>query len=346
MKVLIQNTRIAAIGILSIVILTWMTSAALAHHGGVSAAFGPGTPVETSSPLTLKKGSFLLYEKVELVPFKKFAFAEPENVDRFTFSNTLIGYGIKDYLTLYVLFPYSIKEQDTLGRSSGLGDPEIFLHYGFKYGAREGFKGWYSFNEDDVAGKEYTQKDWKFGLHASMTVPFGKISNKDDNGATFPMGMQPGFAVPSYGFTAIVSKMIAPHWTFNMDTAFRTFSLAPGVDGGKPGNEWRVNGAMTYEIFENEDKDNGAFLSRVDLVGEANFLNLQKDLDSERIPNGATGGSMLYLSPGLRLTFYDRASLGLLFKKAIWKDLNNEDQQQGAEGLEKYRAVATFSLSY
>lgn len=279
---------------------------------------------------------------MELVPFKKFAIAEPNNVDRFTFSNTLIGYGLRDYLTLYVLFPFAIKEQDGLGKSSGMGDPEIFLHYGFKYGAREGFKGWYPFNQDDVAGEEYTQTDWKFGLHASTTIPFGKISNRDNNGDTFPMGMQPGFAGPSYNFTAIVSRMIAPHLTFNIDTALRAFTLAPGVNGGKPGNEWRVNGAMTYEVLEGKD----TFLSRVDLIGEANFLNLKKDMDSERIPNDATGGSMLYLSPGLRLTFYNKASLGLLFKKAIWKDLNNEDQQQGAEGLEKYRAVATFSLSY
>ncbi len=263
-------------------------------------------------------------------------------VDRFTFTNTLIGYGLRDYLTLYVLFPFGIKEQDTLGKSSGMGDPEIFLHYGFKYGAREGFKGWYPFNEDDVAGKEYTQADWKFGLHASMTIPFGDIGNKDNNGSTFPMGMQPGFAVPSYNFTAIMSKMITSHLTFNMDTAFRAFALAPGADGGKPGNEWRVNGALTYEVFEDKD----TFLSRVDLVGEANFLNLQKDLDSERIQDDATGGSMLYLSPGLRLTLYDRASLGVLIKFPTVKNLNNEDQQQGAEGLEKYRAVATFSLSF
>lgn len=342
MKTLVESTRITTVSILSIVVLAWMTSTASAHHGGVSAAFGPGTPIETSSPLTLKKGSFLLYERIELVPFKKLAFAEPENVDRFTFTNTLIGYGLRDYLTLYVLFPFGIKEQDTLGKSSGMGDPEIFLHYGFKYGAREGFKGWYPFNEDDVAGKEYTQADWKFGLHASMTIPFGDIGNKDNNGSTFPMGMQPGFAVPSYNFTAIMSKMITSHLTFNMDTAFRAFALAPGADGGKPGNEWRVNGALTYEVFEDKD----TFLSRVDLVGEANFLNLQKDLDSERIQDDATGGSMLYLSPGLRLTLYDRASLGVLIKFPTVKNLNNEDQQQGAEGLEKYRAVATFSLSF
>ena len=109
-----------------ILILTSMNSKALAHHGGVSAAFGPGAPVETSSPMTLKKGGFLVYEKVEVVPFEKFAFAGPTNIDRFTFTNTLFGYGLRNDLTLYVSLPYTIKEQDTLGKSS-FNIPSVFI---------------------------------------------------------------------------------------------------------------------------------------------------------------------------------------------------------------------------
>lgn len=56
-----------------------------AHHGGVSTAFGPGAPIETASPLTLGKGRFLLYERMEYVPFRKRNNHEPENVDTFTF---------------------------------------------------------------------------------------------------------------------------------------------------------------------------------------------------------------------------------------------------------------------
>ncbi|KHE93085.1 MAG: hypothetical protein SCABRO_01162 [Candidatus Scalindua brodae] len=56
-----------------------------AHHGGVSTAFGPGAPIETASPMTLGKGRFLLYERMEYVPFRNRDNAEPENVDTFTF---------------------------------------------------------------------------------------------------------------------------------------------------------------------------------------------------------------------------------------------------------------------
>jgi hypothetical protein len=39
-------------------------------------------------------------------------------------------------------------------------------------------------------------------------------------------------------------------------------------------------------------------------------------------------------------------SLGLALKKPVWTDLNEESQQQGAEGKEKYRFIATFSALF
>ena len=327
-------------------------SSALAHHGGVSAAFGPGAPVETSSPLTLPKGKFLLFERVEVSPFKKFGDARDDGGnDTFTFTNTLFGYGIKDSLSAFVSLPYARKklldDKTTAGvdesmTSQGFGDINVILQYGFKHGSRDGFKGWYSFNADDTAGKEYTLPEWKFGLSASMTLPSGKIHNKDRTGAVLPVGSQTGFAVPSVNLTGIVSKMIAPHWTWSADAQFRTFAFNGGSGGGKPGNESRINNAIMYEAIENK----GKFLSRLDLILEANFLNLRKDMDENRLQINNTGGSLLYLSPGVRITFYDRTSLGLLYKEVVAKDLNNESQQQGGEGLEDYRFIVTLSTSF
>lgn len=197
---------------------------AQAHHGGVSAAFGPGAPVETSSPLTLPKGQFLLYERVELAPFKTFGDERDEGGnDKFTFTNTLFGYGITDAVSAYVSVPYAKKEFLDGDQSTGFGDINLILQYGFKYGSRDGYKGWYSFDADDTAGKDFTLPEWKFGLSFGMTLPSGKIHNRAQNcpneevteevDCVFGVGEQTGFAVPSYNFTAIASKMFAPHWT-------------------------------------------------------------------------------------------------------------------------------------
>lgn len=328
-------------------------TSAQAHHGGVSAAFGPGAPVETSSPMTLPKGKFLLYERIEVAPFKTFGDERDEGGnDKFTFTNTLFGYGITDAVSAYVSLPYAKKEFLDDGSSQGFGDINLILQYGFKYGSRDGYKGWYSFDADDTAGKDFTLPEWKFGLSFSMTLPSGKIHNRASNcvpedpenpvECVLGVGEQTGFAVPSYNLTAIASKMFASHWTWSGDIQFRTFAFNGGSGGGKPGNETRVNNAIMYEAFENQ----GGFLSRVDLMAEANFLDLRSDMDENRIQDLASGGSMMYLSPGLRLTFADKASLGLLYKEIVWKDLNREAEQQGGEGLEKYRFIATFSVSF
>ncbi|MCF6159060.1 MAG: transporter [wastewater metagenome] len=325
--------------ILLVFIFIINANSGFAHHGGVSAAFGPGAPVETASPLALGKGTFLLYEKFEYVPFEHKNHAEPENINTFTFFNTLIGYGLTDALSIYATLPVAIKNQDNLGTSSGLGDLGFIVQYGFKIGERDGIRGLYSFGPEDSYGELYSLDDIKMSLFAGFTVPSGTTSNRDNSGNTFDMGMQPGFGAPSFNFGFAASKMIIPHLTLTGDTSLTVFTEH---NDGKPGNETRFNLAVGYEIFE---KKNG-FLSRLDIIGESNLLHLTKDQDDQREKDDATGGVILYLSPGLRATFGEYISIGALIKFPTWQDLNNESEQQGSEGLEKYRAIITCSVSF
>ncbi len=332
-----------AAGIISLVIV----NPALAHHGGASAAFGPGAPVETTAPQTLPKGMFLLYERYAAAPFKKYDKFKVENggegnVEQFTFFSTMFGYGVNDSLSAYLLLPYAVKEQDNMGTSQGFGDLELLLQYGFKYGDRDGITGWYANGPDETAGKDYTVDDWKFVLLGSFSIPNGTTTNRTENGEVFGLTMQPGFATPSYQFGGAVSKQIFRRTTWTADTSFRAFTQS---NFDKPGNEWRVNNAIGYEIVENP----GGFLSRVDLLTEANYMHLTMD---QTLENGkwdtvvSSGGDILYLSPAVRVTFNGRLSIGLMLKIPAWTDLNNKADQQGAEGLEKYRAVCTVSYSF
>jgi len=316
-----------------------MDTSVYAHHGSVSTAFGPGAPIETASPLALGKGNFLLFERFEYVPFEHKEHAEPENIDTFTFFNTLVGYGFTDALSLYAILPVAIKEQDSLGTSGGLGDLGFVAQYGFKLGERDGIRGLYNFGPEDSYGAPFSIDDLKMSLLAGFTVPTGNISNRDDNGNTFDMGMQPGFGAPSFTFGFAASKMLFPHFTLTGDTSLQTFTQH---DDGKPGNEVRFNVAGGYEIFE---RKNG-FLSRLDIIGESNLLHLTKDQNEDREKEDDTGGTILYLSPGIRATFGKHVSVGVLVKLPTWEDLNNESEQQGAEGLEEYRAIVTCSFSF
>jgi len=328
---------LAAISFISGVIS--MNTAAFAHHGGVSSAFGPGAPIETASPLALGKGNFLIFEKFEYVPFEHKDHAEPENIDTFTFFNTVFGYGVTDALSFYGILPFAGKEQDSLGTSDGFGDLGLLVQYGFKLGERDGIRGLYHFGPEDSYGADYSSDDLKMSVIAGLTVPTGTTSNRDDEGNRFDMGIQPGFAAPSVTLGLAASKMIIPHFTLTGDTSVLTFTE---TNDGKPGNEVRFNVAGGYEIFE---KTNG-FLSRLDIIGESNFLHLTKDMNEESEKENDSGGSILYLSPGLRATFGKHVSVGALIKIPTWKDLNHESEQQGAEGLEDYRVIVTCSISF
>src|SRR3972149_8762578 len=118
---------------------------------------------------------------------------------------------------------------------------------------------------------------------AGLTVPTGTTSNRDDEGNRFDMGMQPGFAAPSFTIGFAASKMIIPHVTLTGDTSILTFTE---TNDGKPGNEVRFNVAGGDEIFE---KTKG-FLSRLDIIGESNFFHFKKDLNEDGGKEKKAGG--------------------------------------------------------
>ncbi|MDR4503739.1 MAG: hypothetical protein MRK01_02975 [Candidatus Scalindua sp.] len=310
-----------------------------AHHGGVSTAFGPGSPIETASPMTLGMRKFLLYERIEYVSFRDRNNAEPENIDNFVFFNTLAGYGLTDALSLYMTLPVVVKEQDSLGRSSGFGDLEFIAQYGFKYGEKDGIRGLYRNGPSDTEGAPYTMDDLKMSFTGSGSLPIGTTSNTDDFGNRFDLGLQPGFGAPSFSFGFSASKLVFPHFTLTTDTSFKTFLK---YRDNKAGNEIRFNLAGGFEVYENQD----SFLSRLDIITEANVLHLTKDQAENNKTDHDSGGTILYLSPGFRMSLGQRMSIGTLIKFPVWQSLNNESAQQGSEGLENYRAVLTFTVSF
>ena len=85
---------------------------------------------------------------------------------------------------------------------------------------------------------------------------------------------------------------------------------------------------------------------RLDGNVELNYLNLSRDRDQDGPDNGS-GGDILYGVLGIRL-YQDNMSVALALKKPVWTHLNEPagSPQQGSEGTEKYRFVATFSAMF
>jgi hypothetical protein len=81
---------------------------------------------------------------------------------------------------------------------------------------------------------------------------------------------------------------------------------------------------------------------RLDGVGELNYLSwagTRRTARARRPPAGKWSTACWACA-----CYKDNMSLALAVKKPLWTDLNEEHDQQGAEGKENYRFIANFSV--
>lgn len=89
---LIRKSCYSALIVISILLsVLIMNTIAFAHHGGVSAAFGPGAPIETTSPLALGKGRFLVFQNLNTYHLNKKTMQNRKTSIAIRFSTPLLG---------------------------------------------------------------------------------------------------------------------------------------------------------------------------------------------------------------------------------------------------------------
>lgn len=317
---------------------------ALAHHGvaslGAAGLEGPGAPVETSSSATLPEGKWLAYLKVDHAQFETGLVAPPEG-DYNQYWMLGLGYGFKPWLSAYVFQPYNIKE-DTAGGldSRGFTDLSLMGVVGFKYD--DGFM-LVPANEslDDLM-------DWHFTVYGGLSLPSGDANHRLADTSIDP-GKSLGFGKSSFSYGVTATRQFSDNATAVFEAGqirFQKYHYDPDPVGGNPtgltvrfGTETRVNAALSYKLLARPETR-----FRLDGNVELNYLKLGRDVE-DGVGATATGGEMVYGVVGARL-YKDHMSLGLALKKPVWTDLNEESQQQGAEGKEKYRFIATFSALF
>lgn len=309
---------------------------AVAHHGvaglGAAGLEGPGAPVEAATSSTLPAGSTLLYLKLDHAKYETYDRdpANPEG-DYANYWMTGVGYGFTPWFSGYAFLPYHSKVDEDGGYDThGWADASLFAQVGFKFDEGLGLN----------PGRESLDdlEDWHFTVFAGVTFPTGEADLRDRAGTIDP-GKSTGFGENSYSAGVTATKMFSQRWTFNAELSGIWFEEHEYADGNRTefGTETRLNTALAYRAHT----DPGRSL-RLDLVGELQYLGLGRDR-SNGMDERATGGDMVYFMPGVRL-YWDRLSIAAGVKAPVWTDLNEEDEQQGAEGKEDYRLV--FSLSY
>jgi hypothetical protein len=179
--------------------------------------------------------------------------------------------------------------------------------------------------------------DWHFSAMAGMTLPTGN-PNKRLQGGIIDPGKSTSFGKPSFSYGLTATRQFTEKSTFVAEAAQTRFQKYTYDDGNsmKFGTETRFNTALAYRLMKHAESR-----FRMDGVGELNYLKLGRDKANGQ-GEAATGGEMVYGVLGVRL-FKDNMSLALAVKKPVWTDLNEEADQQGAEGKEDYRLVVSFS---
>lgn len=181
--------------------------------------------------------------------------------------------------------------------------------------------------------------DWHFTLFTSVSLPTAEDDVRDSNGNIDPT-MSLGFGKPmiTLGFSA--TKMLTDKLTLTTDTSYvKFFENSYGGIKYKFGDEIRVNSAFAYRLFTNYSQK-----LRIDGILELNFLHIDRDKENG-ISQKASGGDILYTIIGGRI-YYKQISTSLGVKLPVWKDLNEENLQQGSEGKEKYHIIFTFSVLF
>ncbi len=317
---------------------------ASAHHGvaslGAAGLEGPGAPVVTSSAAPLPNGSGLLYLKSDYASYDTFTAARDAESDYDIFSMAGVGYGFTSWFSAYAFFPYYVKSVESSVDAPGEGSTH---QQGF---ADIAFTGVLAFKYDDdfmlVPERESLDdlEDWHFSLYAGFSIPTGRANVRDAAGA-IDAGQATGFGAPSFnvGFTS--TKQITDRDTWVGEVSYLQFTENEYDDGStvRFGSELRLNTSWVRKLMTSAEARH-----RLDGVIEANYLHLGRDREDGSGASG-TGGQILYLTPGARL-YKDRFSLALGVMFPVWKDLNEEATQQGAEGLENYRLVSTFSYLF
>jgi hypothetical protein len=322
-----------ALGCLTFVILSAAVSA-WAHHGTATVSAigseGPGAAIDTTSALPLGQKTLFFLLKSEYADFQqRDGFSEQKRYS--TFNTLAIGYGIFPWLSAFVFQPFNIKSQQGVGTNSGLGDTNLMVSLALKWD--RGLK--------LVPEKESLDdlEDWHFGLWTACSLPVGSTEHRDNQEQLYAPDMQTGFKGPSPAVGLSLLKQLSADFTVLGEANFQAFFEQRYAKAGyhyRFGAETRVNAALVYRLWASSR-------SRIDLAPELSMLNLQRDTE-DGVALQASGGTMLYGQLGVRATF-GSFSLAASVKRAIVKGLNEEDEQQGSEGLENIRAALVLGYA-
>jgi hypothetical protein len=299
-----------------------LTPAAFAHHPSGTSSTGSSGPIGTISATTLEQGQSVAGIVFEMVKMDTFSDAQLKDfagkhihahgLDAILAPSLVFAYGLTRDLTLSARLPYiqrlDIREGshshgpagdtvDYRGNSDGIGDLTLMAQYRF-------------FNNQ----ASRTEAALLLGLKA----PTGRTSLRDANGELFGAEFQPGSGSWDGLFGLAVTTRFGA-WSFDANVLYQL--ATQGTQDTDLGDRFQYNVGISYRVIgstlpspmfhggprpksghhhphEEPPAPRGPAL---DLVLELNGeWHAREETAGVREPN--SGGNVVYLSPGLRIS--------------------------------------------
>ena len=318
-------------------------SNAMADHP--SAAFGSETsgPINTMSAVPLANDQWAFGFRTDVIRFNAFSDAELEgfaasgregvhSMDALSSTSIAVGYGVTEDLTLSVRLPYvrrdNIREGEfdlapevhLHGDSSGIGDAVLFGQYRF-----------------------LKKQNLNAAVLLGVKAPTGKTNVNDKAGSRQETEFQPGTGSWDILLGAAISRQGNAGIGYHAN--FLSHIATEGAQHTRMGNAFFLNAALVYRLPQSKHGHDADLKNTVrhhhsnwDLLLEMNAENRQAD-KVLGIDEANSGGTLVYLSPGIR--FSSGSSWGgfLLIGVPIGERLRGE--QAGVQ----YRVTAGFSAT-
>lgn len=299
---------------------------ARADHPSVSLGSGGAQAINTESAIPLDHGTWSLGVRTEYVRFREFSDARllglrrrhPEadlhSVESLLATSLGVFYGVTDDLTLGIRLPWirrtGIREPghdraggiDHLGSVDGFGDLGLFGQWRF-----------------------LERRPWHLALLAGLDLPTGETSARASSGERVETEFQPGSGSLD-GLVGLAATRAAGPVSLDASALYTVAG-----DGSRDTNLGDVLawGLALSHRFGGEHHHDGHHHHHAapHLLWDV-FLELNGEWREEQVAGGVrdgnSGGSLLWLGPGARLTMAGRVSIAASVGVPVWTGLNGD----------------------
>lgn len=211
------------------------------------------------------------------------------------------GYGITEDFTLKIHFPFYIHKKSSEGESEGIGDTVVLGKYQF-------------YQKDILGGTD------RASILGGISLPTGE-DDKTSNGKTLSVPMQPGSGAFSYILGGAYTWSRGQH---NLHTNI-LWEYSEEANDFQFGQEIHLNLAYVYR------QEFGRYYPSPNLFYQLSVLTEYEDKNKMSGIEKETGGTTIYLLPGIRYTPTPQWGMGIGIKLPIYENLRKEEEGEKFE---------------